>query len=488
MKKDIRVRFAPSPTGSPHIGNIRTAIYNWFFARKNNGTFVLRIEDTDIKRSTEESEKEIIRDMRWLGLDWDEGPDAGGSYGPYRQSERRDIYQQYAQKLLDEGKAYFCYCTDKELENERLKAKMNNQMPKYSGRCRNLSAEDRKRLEKEGRKPAVRFKVPQNETIMVKDIVRGNVDFDSSNLGDFVLMKSDNTPAYNFAVVVDDALMKISHVIRAEDHLSNTPKQLLLYEALGFPHPKFAHAAMILGQDHSPLSKRHGAASISEYRCKGYLPEAVINYLSLLGWSPKDEKEIFSVKELIDSFEIDNINPSAAVFDINKLNWINSNHIKEKELFELTELALPYLQKTGFVEKNPDEETIDWLTEVIDIARDGLDHLSQLSSEERIDFFFEKGVDFKCEGNAQKIFDEDTLPVFRTVIDKINDSSDLNPETAQNIISSTIKELDVGGRKVYHPLRVALTGKESGPELNHVIHILGRERTVYRLKEAVKRI
>ena len=318
MEKEIRVRFAPSPTGPFHIGGARSALFNWLLARKTGGKLILRIEDTDLERSSRESEENIKAALKWLGMDWDEGVDVGGEYGPYRQTERLDLYRKYTEQLLAEGKAYHCYCTDEELEAERQALAAQSQMPRYMGKCRNLTPEQIAAFEKEGRKPTVRFRVPAGQQIVIHDMVRGDVVFDSDGIGDFVIVKSDGIPTYNYAVVIDDALMHITHVIRAEEHLSNTPRQSLIYDALAFEKPIFGHISLILGKDRTKMSKRHGATSVDQYRKLGYCPKGIVNFLALLGWAPNSEQEIFTTEELIQAFSMDHVAKNPAVFDLDK--------------------------------------------------------------------------------------------------------------------------------------------------------------------------
>src|SRR6056297_1576423 len=381
---EMRLRFPPSPTGKIHIGNMRTALFNWLWAKKNNGKLILRIEDTDQKRSTKEFEDIIIQELDWLGLDVDEGAGVGGDCGPYRQSERLEIYEKYAQKLLDEDKAYKCYCTEEELDEMREKALAEGEMPKYNGHCRNLSDEERKKYEESDRDSVIRFKLPAEERdIVVEDDIRGDVTFNTSVLDDFIIFKSDGMPTYNFAVVVDDALMKITEVIRGEDHLSNTPKQILIYEALEFEVPKFAHLPLILNENKAKLKKRSSDDDvyIGEYREKGYLPEALFNFLSFLGWSPPDDKEILTRDEIIKNFELNDINKSAAVFDIDKLNWVNGKYIREADLDYIVELSIPYLKEAGFIDEVFVEKNYEWLKKVIGVSRTGVDYLSQIPEE-----------------------------------------------------------------------------------------------------------
>ena len=323
MEKKVKVRFAPSPTGPFHIGGARSALFNWLYAHHMNGTFLVRIEDTDLKRSTKESEENIKDSLKWLGLNWDEGIDVGGDNGPYRQTERLDIYNAEVKKLIDEGKAYYCYCTEEELEESRKEQIAAGKTPVYDGHCEHLTQGQIDQYKAEGRKPVVRLKVRKDGVFAFDDMVRGHVEFQASGIGDFIIVKSDGIPVYNFAVVIDDAKMGITHVIRAEEHLSNTPRQLAIYEALGYEVPKFGHISLILGADHKKMSKRHGATSVTEYRNMGYLPQAMFNYLALLGWAPQGEQEIFSVDELVKQFSMNRVSSNDAVFDIEKLNWIN---------------------------------------------------------------------------------------------------------------------------------------------------------------------
>ncbi|MBR6755909.1 MAG: glutamate--tRNA ligase, partial [Peptococcaceae bacterium] len=361
----FRVRFAPSPTGPLHIGGARSALFNYLLARKNGGDFVVRIEDTDRERSSKASEENIFASLKWLGLDIDETVGMDTPYGPYRQMERLDIYQKYAQQLLDEGKAYYCYCTPEEIEAEREAAMAKGEMPIYSGKCRHLTEEERAQKIAEGRKPVVRFNVPLGNKLMIDDAVRGMVQFESDGVGDFVIVKSDGIPTYNFAVVIDDHFMEISHVIRAEEHLSNTPRQAVLYQAFGWEMPQFAHISLILGEDRKKMSKRHGATSVTQYEELGYLPEAVFNFLALLGWSPGGEEEIMSKEEIIEKFSLDGVAKNPAVFDMEKLKWLNGNYIRQSSVERIVDLAIPYLQREGYLSETVSEENRHWVTLIV---------------------------------------------------------------------------------------------------------------------------
>ncbi len=483
---NIRLRFPPSPTGKIHIGNMRTALFNWLVAKQKDGELVLRIEDTDQARSTKEFEDIIIQEMEWLGLDADEGVSIGGDYGPYRQTERVDIYQEYADKLLESDHAYKCYCTQEELEEMREKAIANDKMPRYDGSCRNLTEEERQAYEEEGREPVLRFKMPEEEKdIVVNDLIRGDVTFNSSVLDDFIIFKSDGMPTYNFAVVIDDALMKISHVIRGEDHLSNTPKQILIYEALGFELPKFAHLPLILDENKAKLKKRgEDSVYVGEFREQGYLPEALFNFMALLGWSTGDEEEILSKEEIIERFAIEDVNKSGAVFDREKLNWMNGKYIRAAELDRIVELSIPFLIESGLIDEDYAAENREWLSKVIDEARTGVDYLAQISAEAEL---FLTDIEFDDpEKAAEEFAGEDVELVFETLKEKLFAREEVTPEAVGEIFSELKDELPVGARTIYHPTRLAITGKTSGPEMTGVISIFGAEEVASRLDSALE--
>ena len=482
---EMRLRFPPSPTGKIHIGNMRTALFNWLWAEKNNGKLILRIEDTDQERSSKEFEEIILQELDWLGIDIDEGVGVGGENGPYHQSERLDIYEEYIEKLIEEDYAYRCYCTPEELDEMRSKQRENGEMPHYDGRCRNLTEKEIREYEKEGREPVVRFKVPADEEIVVHDLIRGDVSFNTSVIGDFVIVKSDGMPTYNFAVVVDDALMKVTQVIRGEDHISNTPKQILLYKALGFDLPEFAHLPLILDESKGKLKKRGGdnTVFIGEFRNKGYLPEALFNFLALLGWSPKDEKEIIDKDEMIKEFDIRDVNKSGAVFDIEKLNWMNGKYIRDADLDRIVDLSIPYLKEAGYIK---DEDSVDreWLKKVIEVARTGVDYLEQIPAEAEL-FFTD--LEFENKEEAKEEFSEEGVElVFASLKEKLNDLDELEIDKIGNIFSEMKDELPVGARTIYHPVRLALTGMTSGPELTEVIYIFGKKEVEKRLNKALE--
>ncbi len=475
----IRVRFPPSPTGFMHIGNVRTALFNFLFARKNNGKFVLRIEDTDKERSKKEYEDDIIEGLKWLNINWDEGPDIGGPYGPYRQSERLDIYKFYINRLLEEDKAYLCFCSEEEIEKDREEMLKKGLMPKYSRKCRNLSKEQIDEKLKENPNPVVRFKTPLNGEVVVEDELRGNLAFPIENLDDFVIMRSDGMPTYNFAVVIDDALMKINYVIRGEDHLhGNTPRQILLYKSLDFPLPKFVHLPMILGEDHTKLSKRHGSVSLRDYRNEGYLPEALVNYMALLGFSPKTkEKEIFSLQELIEEFSIENLSKSNAIFSPSKIRWMNHKYIEMLSLDELFSRV-----KKFYINQNLVLKSDEWLKDFLRLMRD---HIFVISDVKKlIDEIF-KPEDILEE----KIFylkeNKNLIIEFYNAIKAIDNWEENN---ILNLIKEVGKKLSIKGKNLYHPLRVLITHKDEGPEIYIYIYLLGKEETLKRFEEVISKL
>ncbi len=462
----MRLRFAPSPTGFLHIGNARTAIINYLLARKYRADFILRIEDTDMERSSRQSEESILRDLRWLGIDWSEGPDVGGTFGPYRQSERFDIYRRYSEQLLLEGKAYHCFCTQEELEQMRKKAAETGSY-EYSGRCRNLSDDEKKRFLDEGRKPTIRFRVPDGETVVIEDAIKGRVVFSSENIGgDFIIVRSDGVPVYNYIVIIDDALMNITHVVRGEDHLSNTPKQILIARALSLPVPKYAHLALVMGNDRKKLSKRHGITSVDMYRKEGYLPEALLNYLAMLGWSAEGEKEILAIDEIIAQIELEKLAKSAAVFDFQKLRWMNGHYIRTKSLEELLPLMLPFLAEAGINTNSIEKRTLLRAIEILRPYCELIGDIKNLAGMLLLDV-----PEYDEEAQTLLRSDEAALLVKETF-------AFFNQEP-QNEITQLVNVLKVRtglkGKNLFHPLRALLTGRLKGPELDQVMEILGFE-------------
>ncbi|NLT65944.1 MAG: glutamate--tRNA ligase [Acidobacteria bacterium] len=472
IENPARVRFAPSPTGLLHVGNVRTALFNWLIARRSKGTFILRIEDTDAERSKPEYEKQLKRDLEWLGLDWNEGIDRGGDYGPYRQSDRYDIYQEHARWLLEQDKAFRCFCTEEELERVRRRQLQNNETPRYSGKCRQLSkAEVQARLDR-GIPYTLRLRVRPG-TVGFSDLVFGRIEIETAQISDPVLMRSDHSPTYNFCCVIDDFLMKITHVIRGDGHLSNTHRQILIYEALGAPVPQFAHLSTILGPDGQKLSKRHGATSVEEFRRQGYLAEALANYLSLLGWSPPTEgQEVMSLQEITGQFDLSRVQKSPAIFDTAKLNWMNRTYINKTPGSSLVkdEGADRYFIDAGLIPSQPDEQVRNWLARVIDLLKSHVDHLDQLPAESGIVFGFEGAPEIDPEVRDM-LRDPEAGAVAREFARLVEEKESITAEDYRRIVAEVKTATKQKGRNLFHPIRGVLTGRGSGPDLESLIAV-----------------
>lgn len=458
---EIRTRFAPSPTGYLHIGGARTALFNWLFARRHGGKFILRVEDTDVARSTAESTQAILDGMEWLGLNWDEGP--------YFQSKRFNLYREHTNKLLTAGTAYKCYCTPEELEQRRKQALAHGKPPKYDGRCRNIKTEQSKPF-------AIRFKISPGSTL-VKDTIKGDVAFDNNEIEDMIILRSDGTPTYNLCVVVDDATMKITHVIRGDDHLNNTPKQILLYEAFGYPVPEFAHLPMILGSDKTRLSKRHGATSVIAYKEMGYLPHALVNYLARLGWSHGDQ-EIFSIKELTEKFSLEDVGKSSGVFNPEKLLWLNHHYIKQARPDELAKLLAPFLKAKGYA----DAAAHPLLPDIVKTVQERSRTLVEMA--DAAELYFREDIVYE-EKAAQKFLTQDMIEIFETLLSKLENISVFTHQTIESVFNSIMNDKGVKLGKIAQPVRVALTGGTVSPGIFEVIEIFGKEKTIARLKKAV---
>ncbi len=469
----MRVRFAPSPTGQLHVGNARTALFNWLLARGQGGTFILRIEDTDAERSTRESEAAILRDLRWLGLDWDEGPDGGGSHGPYRQSERLHLYQSYAKELLSADAAYYCFCSTAQLEAERQEALAAGRPARYAGTCRRLSKDQAAARITAGERPAIRFRVPDDRDVVFTDAVRGEVRFQTDVIGDPVIVRADGTPAYNFAVVVDDALMQVTHVIRGEDHISNTPRQILLYEALGFSPPVFAHLAMVMGPDHAPLSKRHGATSVGEFRSKGYLPEALVNYLALIGWSPGGNDELLPIDELARRFSLEHVGHSAGVFDEEKLAWANRHYLKIADSTRVAELSLPYFEESG-VPMSPDARGLQFLASAMPMASASVDRLSQVPARLAFLFGYDAEAALRDRRTVEEMRGASARAVVHALAEELTTAPRLDREKFREVANRVKGRTGQKGKALFHPIRVALTGRAEGPELDLAVPAIDR--------------
>ncbi len=480
MTKEVRVRYAPSPTGHLHIGNARTALFNYLYARNKDGKFIIRIEDTDASRNIEGGEESQLNYLKWLGIDWDESIDVGGDFGPYRQSERNEMYTELYEQLLERGLAYKCYCTAEELEAEREAQSARNEMPRYSGKCRHLTANEQAELEAEGREPSVRFAVPKGKNYTFNDIVKNNVSFESDGIGDFVIVKKDGIPTYNFAVAVDDHYMEITHVLRGDDHISNTPRQMMIYEAFGWDMPKFGHMTLIVNESRRKLSKRDESIIqfIEQYEELGYLPEALFNFIVLLGWSPEGEEELFSKEELISIFDADRLSKSPAVFDKDKLTWMNNQYIKQAPLEKVIDLALPHLQKAGALPYELSNEQREWAHDLIALYHDQLSYgaeIVELSAQ-----FFKDEIEYDEE--AQKVLAGEQVPeVMASLQAKVEELETFDTQSIKAAIKEVQKETGQKGRNLFMPIRVVTTGQTSGPELPAAIALIGKENAIARI-------
>jgi glutamyl-tRNA synthetase len=483
---EVRVRFAPSPTGYLHVGGARTCLFNWLFAKNNNGKLVLRIEDTDLDRLKDDSIRQITDSLRWLGLDWDEGPEKGGPNSPYFQSQRLGIYENEARRLIDEGKAYYCFCTPEELDVQRQEAVKEKTTYRYNSRCRDLREGDIERFIREGRKPVIRLKVPYEGETVVDDMIRGRVSFDNALIDDFIIVKSNNIAAYNFACVVDDHKMGITHVIRAEEHLSNTPKQLLLSKALGYTPPAYAHVPMILAPDRSKLSKRHGAASVEEFRDMGILPEAMINYLTLLGWSSGGQEEIMSIDESVKNFSLERVSKNASVYDVKKLIWINGHYIRSYDLDRLTEAIKPFYIKNGLIDEKTDEKIYGKLKRVVDLEREKAWTLQEIVDASP---YFFKDVEGYEEKGVEKFFKkEGCIELLQGALEKIKPIEPFIAADIEPVYRAYAEETGLKAGDVIHPTRLALTGRTVSRGIFDVMEILGKEECIKRINCAIKYI
>lgn len=482
----VRVRFAPSPTGYPHVGNIRTALFNWLFARHHGGSFIVRIEDTDVTRKIEGAVEAILNGLRWLGLDWDEGPEVGGEYGPYFQSQRLELYREAAERLVSQDNAYYCYCSPQRLEEMRAEQIRRKQPPGYDRRCRYLGAEERRQREAEGITPVVRFKTPLEGQTKFNDLIWGEVVFDNSTIDDFVLLKSDGYPTYHLANVVDDHLMEISHVLRAEEWLASTPRHLLLYQALGFAPPQFAHLPMILGADRTKLSKRHGAVSITDYYEQGYLPEAMVNFLALLGWSLDDKTEILSRQELINNFSLERVSRTAAIFNQDKLNWMNGVYIRSLSLEDFTQRSLPFLER-GLPPEVERPLSINYVREIMPLIQERTRTLAEVA--ELAQFFFVSELDYDPTLLIGKNMNRDeAIKALEAGKQKLSGLPEFNTESLEVVLRSLAEELGLKTGQLFGTLRVAVTGRTAAPPLFQTMAVLGRERCLRRIEAALEKL
>ncbi|UCZ53349.1 glutamate--tRNA ligase [Bacillus shivajii] len=484
MTQQVRVRFAPSPTGHLHIGGARSALFNYLFARNQNGKFIVRIEDTDQARNVDTATEKLMESMKWLGIDWDESVDVGGPHEPYKSMDRLDIYKQYINQLIDEGKAYYCYMSAEELEAEREAQRARGETPKYSGRDRNLTKEQREAYEEEGRKPVVRFRVPEDKPVVVDDIVRGEVTFEADGIGDFVIARTDGVPTYNFAVVIDDRLMEISHVIRGEEHLSNSPRQVLIYEAFGWKTPRFAHASLILNEDRQKMSKRDESIIqfVEQYRDLGYLPEAIVNFIALLGWSPGGEEEILTQEQLIEQFSLERVIKAPAVFDTKKLAWMNNQYMKAADVDRVVDLALPHLIKAGRLSEELSDAEREWAHKLIALHQEKMSFGAEIV--ELTELFFKTEIDYNED--AKQVLEEEQVPEVLDVFkEKIASLEEFKADQIKSSMKEVQKETGHKGKKLFMPIRVATTGQQHGPDLPQAIELLGKEVVITRLEKVL---
>jgi len=484
MSNEVRVRYAPSPTGHLHIGNARTALFNYLFARNQGGKFIIRIEDTDKKRNIAGGEESQLKYLKWLGMDWDESVDVGGEYGPYRQSERNDIYKTYYNQLLAEGHAYKCYCTESEIEAEREAQTERGETPHYSGKCRHLTDEQRRELESEGRKPSIRIIVPEGKTFTFDDMVKGSVSFESEGMGDWVIIKKDGTPTYNFAVTIDDYLMKISHVLRGDDHISNTPKQLMVYEALGWEPPIFGHMTLIVNESRKKLSKRDESIIqfIEQYEELGYLPEALLNFITLLGWSPAGEEEIYSKNEFIEIFDAHRLSKSPALFDKQKLLWMNNQYMKKIDINRAVGLTLPHLIKAGRLSESLTDEQHQWVQGLVELLLEKMSYGAEIV--ELSEMFFKDEVDY--EEDAKEILTGETVPeVLKAFSHELDQLENFKADGIKAAMKAVQKSTGQKGKNLFMPIRSAVTGQTHGPDLPQAIELLGKNKVQTRINKII---
>lgn len=487
----VRVRFAPSPTGFLHIGGLRTGLYNYLFAKHNNGDFILRIEDTDRTRYVEGAIENLIQSLKWAGIEVDEGVILNedgkltekGQCGPYIQSNRLDIYKKYVDKLIESGHAYYCFCSKDRLDNLREEQRIKGQVPKYDGRCRSIPIDEAKRRIANGEEYVVRLKLPRNRFIKFHDLVRGDVTINTDEIDDQVLMKSDGFPTYHMAVVVDDHLMKITHVVRGEEWLASTPKHVFLYEALGWEAPEFVHLPTVLNKNHKKLSKREGDVSVEDFKKRGYLPEGLINYLALVGWSPEDDEEIMTLKGLIPKFSFDRVVKSGGIFDVDKLNWVNSHYMKDYDLEKLCQLEKPYMIESGLMTEEEIDNNFEWFKILVETVRDGLDKLEDLPKA--VQFLF-GDLSVKEESALEELKKDNVLQLIDQFIEELNSVEEVDDEFSRTVMKKIQKATGIKGKNLYMPVRAAISGNVHGPELNNIILLLGKEKLLKRLNASKK--
>jgi len=484
--KEIRLRFAPSPTGYLHIGGLRTALYNYLFAKHNNGKFVLRIEDTDQTRFVEGAIENLIESLHWSGVKYDEGVfvEDGkivqkGEYGPYIQSERLEIYKKYVDELIEKGHAYYCFCSKERLEQVREEQKVNGLVPKYDGFCRNISIEEAKERIAKGEEYVVRLKLPQDYDVKFQDLVRGDIVINTDDIDDQVLLKSDGYPTYHMAVVVDDHLMEITHIVRGEEWLPSTPKHIYLYEVFGWKKPIYVHLPTVLNKDRKKLSKRQGDVSVEDFRDKGYLPEGLVNYLALVGWSPEDNQEILSMEELIDKFSFERVSKTGGIFDKDKLNWVNGHYIRSSSIERITDMAVPYLIEAGFIDDEFAKNRYDWIKLLVHTVQESLDTVAEVV--EKVEFIFKEHVEIVEEDALEIIKGEQVRVVLTAIKEELSNVEEVDEEYAKGFMKLIQKATEVKGKNLFMPARVALTGMAHGPEFVNILVLLGKQNILKRI-------
>lgn len=482
----VRVRFAPSPTGFVHIGNLRTALYDYLYAKKNKGSYILRIEDTDRTRYVDGALENLISTLDWAGIQHDEGVflEDGktvqkGDFGPYIQSERLDIYNEYINKLIEKGFAYYCFCSKERLDDVREQQKKENKTPMYDRNCINLSKEEIKKRIDSGEEYVIRLKVPENKDIAFKDVVKGKITINTSEIDDQVLIKADGFPTYHFAVVVDDYLMKITHIVRGDEWLTSTPKQIILYNYFGWDVPEFVHLPTVLNKDKKKLSKRQGNVVVSDFRKKGYLPEGLINYLALVGWSPDSNKEIFNKDELINNFSFERVSKTGGVFDLDKLNWVNNQYIKNADSIEITKLAIPSLLDAGFITEEDAEDKFNWIVQIVDALKERLNYVSEI--ENYIGIFFGNEVEFESDEVIETLKLEHVNSLLASFIEELENVETINEEFTGSIFKVLKKKTGVKGKNLFMPIRAAVTGQLHGPDMGKILIALGKENVIERV-------
>ncbi|WP_053955620.1 glutamate--tRNA ligase [Inediibacterium massiliense] len=489
----VRVRFAPSPTGFVHIGSLRTALYNYLFAKQQGGKYILRVEDTDRTRYVEGAIENMINALKWAGVEHDEGVvlengklTQKGEYGPYIQSERLDIYKKYVDELIEKGHAYYCFCSKERLDAVREEQKNNGQTPKYDGHCRDISIEEAKKRIEAGEEYVIRLKLPYDYNISFYDVIRGNVVVNTNDLDDQVLMKTDGFPTYHFAVVIDDHLMEITHVIRGEEWIISTPKHVYLYEVFGWEAPKFVHLPNILNKDRKKLSKRQGDVAAEDFRKKGYLPQGLVNYLALVGWSPEDNQEIFSMEELIEKFSLERVSKSGGVFDVDKLNWINSHYMKEASSEELVKICIPYLIEEGYIKEEEIDEKYEWLKDMVTVLKERIAYGKEIV--DKVDIFFKTEIHPQDE-EAKEILKLEHLPHLLEVFkEKVEIADNIDEVFGKKVFKEIQKETGYKGKNLFMPIRVALTGEVHGPDLPLMIKVLGKQNILSRIEYVIKNL